>query len=322
MINRNFEEAINPEFVHISVFWREILDYVERYSTNGESIFVDSTLGEGGHSELILKNFPMMKVIAFERDEEILQIAKKRLEPFGERITFINDNFSNISKYFDDSTLVNFILYDFGISSFHFDKSDRGFTFSKDQPLDMRLSSNLKLKAADIINGYREREMSDIFYKYGEERWTKKIVQSIIKRRETEPFNSTLDLAEFVLKVIPRKFHVKNIHPATRIFQALRIAVNEELQAIEQALEESYKFVEKGGVIMAISFHSLEDRLAKNGFKVLERGCTCGLDNKHCFCTNKPFVKILSKKPILPKEDEIKINSRSRSAKLRVCERL
>ncbi len=310
-------------YVHYPVFYREILCQVSELKDVGCRTFVDCTTGEGGHSSLLLENFSEIKLICFERDPQILEIAKSRLAEHGNRVTFINDNFSNIKLYFENSINdLSGILYDFGISSYHFDSSKRGFTFREDQPLDMRLDPKVKYTAADIINTFPEREMTDIFYKYGEERWSKKIVLDICRIRETDKILTAKALADIVLKSIPRKFHVKNIHPATRIFQALRIYVNSELSAIEESLKDSWKYLSPGGRIMAISFHSLEDRITKTIFRNLSKGCWCDENSEICMCDRIPRVKLITKRPILPGEEEMAENNRSRSAKLRICEKI
>lgn len=317
-------ERVENGFAHISILREEILSFVRESVFSGEGLFADCTCGEGGHSEILLSTFPNLKIIAFERDPEILAIAEKRLKRFGSRIEFVNSNFSEISSIINDKGLeLQYILFDFGISSYHFDKSGRGFSFRAAEPLDMRLDSdNGRKSAADFVNYTSERDLTDIFYRFGEERWAKKIAAYICAAREKHPFKTTEELADIVKRAIPKRFHVKNIHPATRVFQALRIAVNGELDSIQAALKDLWKLVNDGGRIMAISFHSLEDRLVKNAFRDWARGCSCGREGRECMCTEKPFVKILSKKPVIPSEDEIAANKRARSAKLRACERI
>jgi len=318
-MRHNIDEAYNESYVHMPIFWREILDFVEESKFGARGTFVDCTCGEGGHSEMILSHCENISVIAFERDPEILAIAQKRLEPFGERIRFVNDNFSEFKEHIEED--VHFILYDFGISSYHFDESARGFAFREDEPLDMRLDG-VGDSARDLVNKLRHDELADLIYLYGEERWSRNIAKYIVGARGEKPIETTKELADIVLRAIPHRFHVKNIHPATRTFQALRIAVNNELEAIEKSLKNSWKSLVPEGRIMGISFHSLEDRIVKNEFRFLARGCQCYNDPKHCMCRNKPFVKILTKKPLIPLDDEIKYNNRSRSARLRVAEKL
>ncbi len=309
-------------YTHIPVLWREIFGFIDESPLEGKGTLVDCTLGEGGHSEKILERFDKITIIAFERDREILEIAKQRLERFMERIRFINDNFSEISRYLhQESAVVEYVLYDFGISSYHFDRSGRGFSFAGDEPLDMRLNGG-DMTAADVVNGFREKELADIFYTLGEERWSRKIARAIVHDRQGKKFETTGDLAGLILRVVPKRYQVKNIHPATRVFQALRIFVNGELDAIEKSLAGLPGNVAPGGRVMAVSFHSLEDRIVKNRFRRWSKGCVCGLDERHCMCAGPALVKILTKKPIIPENDEIEFNSRSRSARLRVCERV
>jgi 16S rRNA (cytosine1402-N4)-methyltransferase len=316
----NIKDFVDNDYSHKSIMLREILHSIENTNKH-DGIFVDCTLGEGGHSLFLLQNFNKMKIIGFERDAEILILAKERLSEFENRVTFINDNFSKIGFHLNSMDLkADYILYDFGISSFHFDISKRGFAFKDDEPLDMRLGLNKKnITASYVVNNYTEAQLTAIFYRYGEENWSKHIAKIICERRKNKPISTSGELADIVLAAIPKKFHVKNIHPATRIFQAIRIEVNDELSAIEKSLNESYKYCNADGLIMAISFHSLEDRIVKDHFKRLSRGCLCFCEPKDCMCANKPFVEILTKKPITPSEDEIEFNKRARSAKLRVC---
>jgi 16S rRNA (cytosine1402-N4)-methyltransferase len=318
-MRHNIDEAYNKSYVHMPIFWREILEFVEESPNGARGTFVDCTCGEGGHTEMILSRCEHLNVIAFERDPDILEVAKERLAPFEGRVRFINDNFSAFEEHIDED--VQFVLYDFGISSYHFDESARGFTFKEDEPLDMRLDVSGK-SAKDLVNELRQDELSDLIYLYGEERWSRNIAKYIVGARGKKKIETTGELADIVLRAIPHRFHVKNIHPATRTFQALRIAVNNELEAIEKTLKASWKSVVPEGRIMCISFHSLEDRIAKNEFRFLSRGCQCYNDPKHCMCRNKPFVKILTKKPLVPLDDEIEFNKRSRSARLRVVEKL
>lgn len=322
-MRHNPEEEQTGEYAHTPVMWREVLEYIRGITDCTGHMIVDCTMGEGGHTELFLEQFKDAKIAGFERDEEILEIAKGRLEKYQDRINFVNDNFKNIREHLgDEKGHIKSFLYDFGISSFHFDKSGRGFAFSKNEALDMRLDKNSRLDAFYVVNKYDEKRLTDIILKYGEERWAKRIAKVIVENRVKKPIETTTDLAEIVLRAIPRKFHVRNIHPATRVFQALRIEVNDELSSIERSLWDAAGLLARGGRIIAISFHSLEDRIVKNIFKRLSVGCTCNLDPRYCQCHSAPVVKILTKKPMLPEDDEVAMNKRSRSAKLRVCEKI
>lgn len=310
------------QYAHIPVMPREIVQFVETSAYRGAGVLVDCTVGEGGHSGLLLERFRDMRIIAFDRDGGIMEIARERLKQHAGRIDFINDNFSHISQHLDTmKNGINYFLYDFGISSYHLDASGRGFSFSKDERLDMRLDDSSE-SAYHIVNSAGEKELAEIIFRYGEERWSRKIASAIVRSRRGRPVETTGELAGIVLGAIPKKFHVKNIHPATRVFQALRIAANDELSAIERTLGDAHGLLAAGGRIMAISFHSLEDRIVKEKFRRLGRGCTCTADPRACRCANQPYVKILTKKPLRPELDEIEKNSRSRSARLRVCEKI
>jgi 16S rRNA (cytosine1402-N4)-methyltransferase len=313
----------DEKIVHKPVMWREVLKFAGEANGAGDNIFVDCTLGEGGHTELLLGTYKDLKIIAFERDAEILERAKGRLTEYINRIEFINDNFANIAEYLDGrKSKISGFLYDFGISSYHFEKSGRGFGFTLDEPLDMRLNENAGLNAHYIVNKYPENKLNEIFREYGEERWAKRIAKVICERRTRKSIDTSGELADIVKSSIPAKFRVKNIHPATRIFQAVRIEVNDELNAIRRSLKGAHEFLAAGGLIIAISFHSLEDRIVKDQFRRLAKGCVCELPPQHCVCDGKPFVEVLTKKPVSPSEEELAENRRSRSAKLRACRKV
>ncbi len=319
--NRSIDQFYNPAYIHKPILWREIAGFIEGSLKKGEGVLADCTLGEGGHSELFLGMFPGLSITAFERDCEILERAKERLADFGDRISFVNSNFSSIAEHFEGKRKPDYILYDFGISSYHYEKSGKGFAFSVDQPLDMSLDGD-GLNAWHVINRYSEKELARVFKEYGEENWAVHIAKIIVERRAKEPVDTTGQLASIVLAAIPKKFHVKNIHPATRIFQGIRIEVNGELWAIEEGLKGGFSVLENGGVMMAISFHSLEDRIVKNFFRRMKDGCLCGNDPQRCICMNKPFMELLTKKPVEADDDEVRWNNRSRSAKLRAAVKL
>jgi 16S rRNA (cytosine1402-N4)-methyltransferase len=331
-MRHNTNEDISA-IVHTPVLWQEISDYIENSKFKGRGLLADCTLGEGGHSELYLTKFPELKIVAFERDIEILKKAEKRLEPFKDRIELINDNFSEISKHLQGKGEINYLLYDFGISSFHYEQSGRGFTYSKDEPLDMRLSADQDLTAFDVVNSYIEKDLSDIIRDFGEDSWHQKIASVICSERKIKKIETASELASIILRAIPKKFHVKNIHPATRVFQALRIEVNDELSSIEKSLEDSFGFLSSGGRIMAISFHSLEDRIVKNMFKkfaglsIVDTNEQKGAGPKYVMDIRRPVKHekkaiLLTKKPVTPSQDELNTNRRSRSSKLRVCEKI
>ncbi len=319
--NQDVSSLHNPAYVHKPILWREIVDITDGSLKKGNGLFADCTLGEGGHSEILLKLFPEIKITGFERDSAILERAGKRLAQFGDRVRFVNSNFSDIEDVFGPHDRPDYMLYDFGISSWHFEESGRGFSFANDEPLSMSLDGT-GADARDVVNSYPEKELNRIFRDYGEEKWAARIALVICERRVQAPVETTGQLASIVMAAIPKKFHVKNIHPATRVFQALRIEVNRELEAIEKGLAAGFDALAPGGVMMTIAFHSLEDRIAKNFFRRMNHGCLCGLEPQHCMCRNGSFAEILTKKPVTPADDEVAWNNRSRSAKLRAIMKL
>lgn len=292
---------------HIPVLPKEILEYFHQIENLENPIFLDGTAGEGGHGELILKEFATAKLILNDRDPAMLARASQRLSSYSERFFPIEGNFSDINAK-DLKEKFGFfkfdgILLDLGISTFHLVGSDRGFSFKKDEYLDMRLDENSKLTAFEVLNKYKAEKLSQIFREYGEENWTKKIVEKILLVRKKNPIRTTLDLAKLVESVIPRKFWPDKTHPSFRVFQAVRIEVNHELEHIKKGLENLSHLLNSGGILCVISFHSLEDRIVKQAFKEKQR---CEM------------FRIITKKPVTTGEEEIKSNPSSRSAKLRV----
>lgn len=292
---------------HIPVLPKEILEYFHQIENKTNPTFLDGTAGEGGHSELILKEFPSAKLILNDRDSIMLSRATKRLNEFQGRFFPLQGNFSQIEasdlEERIETTKVDGILLDLGISTFHLTTSERGFSFKKDEYLDMRLDESGKLTAFEVLNKYKAEKLSQIFREYGEENWTKKIVEKILLLRKKNPIRTTLDLAKLVESVIPRKFWPDKTHPSFRVFQAVRIEVNNELSHVREGIENLSGLLNKGGILCVISFHSLEDRIVKQVFKEKTK------DN---------MFTILTKKPITPSESEIQFNVSSRSAKLRV----
>ncbi|MCE9501467.1 MAG: 16S rRNA (cytosine(1402)-N(4))-methyltransferase RsmH [Leptospira sp.] len=296
--------------VHIPVLSREILTFFGELSDAGNLQFLDGTAGEGGHSEMILNAFPGSKVVLFDRDDEMIERSKKRLEKFSERVLFENRNFSEIdSGLLRESRLpetFDGILLDLGISTYHLTGSERGFSFKRDEVLDMRLDSSSNLTALEIIKRYNTENLHRIFREYGEENWAKKIAERLVDSRKKNPIRTTGELAKFVESVIPRKFWPPKTHPAIRVFQALRIEVNQELVHIEKGISKLAGLLNENGILCIISFHSLEDRIVKNQMKDLVKG--------------GGFV-LLTKKPVIPGDEEISQNGASRSAKLRAIQR-
>ncbi len=307
--------------VHKPVLFREIMQLVDDSKNAAKGLMIDATLGEGGHSLLMLQRYPALKIVAFERDPVILEHARENFKNFGDRFQSFNDNFSSIPEWLEENSIrPDYLLFDFGISSFHLEESQRGFSFARDEILDMRLDPDLKESASRIINTYKEKDLADIIFFYGEERWSRRIARRIVAERDKEPIERTSRLAEIVLMAIPKKYHVRNIHPATRTFQAFRIKVNMELEAIKVTLDAIPDYFQEGARIMAISFHSLEDRIVKDRFRRWSKGCRCHLELKDCSCDDEPFVRLLNRKPIMASEEEKYENSRARSARLRACE--
>ncbi len=307
--------------LHYSVMSDEVLEYLAPKAE--EALFIDCTLGEGGHSERLLAAFPSLRVLGIDADEQILKKAQERLAPFGERFRPYHGWFN---VFFRDYPLggerPEAILFDLGVSLYHFEEAKRGFTFRKDEPLDMRLNADLEISAKDIVNSYPVRELEDVIRNYGEERYAHKIAAAICRERESGEIHSTSRLAELIVNAVPPKYRHGRIHPATRTFQALRIMVNGELARLESALEDALEVLNVGGRIGVISFHSLEDRIVKWFFKEKNKDCTCPPDWPICKCGGSRIVDILTKKPIRPEEHEIVSNPPSRSAKFRVGEKL
>ena len=278
-----------PAFIHIPVLGVEV---VEGLAVQAGSHYLDATVGGGGHSRLILEAAPDVRITAIDQDEQAIAAAEAKLAEFGDRVQFRRSNFAE----FQPSEQFDGIIADLGVSSAQFDTADRGFSFRLEAPLDMRMDQRQTLTAAEVINTWDEAKLADIFYHYGEERLSRRIARRIVERR---PFHTTTELAEAIAYSVPRAYRYGRIHPATRVFQGLRIAVNRELAVLETFLQQAPTWLKPEGRIGIISFHSLEDRLVKHAFKDSE------------------LLTVLTKKPIVPQEAEIEVNSRSRSAKLR-----
>ena len=307
----------NIDIQHIPVMVPEILKYLE-VSSGGR--YIDCTLGEGGHTKSLLEaSNPGGEVLGIDADHEAIEVSKNRLEEYGERFIYDNSNFKNIKKIAMKSKFVpcHGILFDLGVSSLQLDKESRGFSFRRKAPLDMRFSINQTLTAKDVLNTFSESEISDILYQYGEERQSRKIAKLIIENR---PLSNADELSDLIKKNI-RQTNYK-INPSTKTFQALRIYINEELNSLSQALEQSLEILGVGGRMAVISYHSLEDRIVKNFFKKESKYCICPPNIPECDCGHFPKLKIITKKPVSPSQSEIDANKRSRSAKLRVVERI
>ena len=309
-------------FSHVSVL---LFECIEALNIRDGYTYVDCTTGGGGHSLEIAKRLgPSSRLICFDRDKDAIAAAKERLKDYLDKITFVNDNFSGLEKVVEDYKIDNLggVLADLGCSSYQFDTPERGFSYMHDARLDMRMDTDSSLSAYEIVNGYSEEALKKIIYEYGEERFAPRIASAICKRRIEHPITTTHELTEIIKGAIPSAARADGPHPAKRTFQAIRIEVNGELDAIKPLIDSAAKNLVSSGRIAVISFHSLEDRLVKQGFKSLLGGCTCPKDFPICVCGRKPLIKEVTKKPILPTEEELENNPRSRSAKLRVAEKL
>ncbi|MFP4490162.1 MAG: 16S rRNA (cytosine(1402)-N(4))-methyltransferase RsmH [Spirochaetaceae bacterium] len=307
--------------VHYSVMTEEVLEYLAPKTEN--ALLIDATLGEGGHSEKFLSTFPGLRVVGIDADEQILEKAKQRLAPYGDRFRGYNSWFNVFFREYPlGGEQPDLILFDLGISMYHYERGERGFTFQKDEPLDMRLNGNLEIAAMDIVNTYPEEELREIISEYGEERYAGSIARAICREREKGEIRTSAALASVIRSTVPPKYRYGSIHPATRTFQAIRIMVNGELVRLEAALSNSLQVLKVGGRIGVISFHSLEDRIVKRFFREKNKDCTCPPDWPICKCGGKRVVDILTKKPLRPTEEEVNKNPPSRSAKFRVVEKL
>lgn len=294
------------EIVHYPVMWKEVLEYLKPVGEKAE--MVDCTTGEGGHTSLFLKKYPDLHVTGLDRDSSIQKKAIARLSEFGDRFTPVNTWFDDFFTSYSGPSL-DMVLFDLGISSYHYKESERGFSFLSNEKLDMRLNLDRDFSAYTVVNRYREKELADLIYKYGEERYSRRIAKAILTARMDGPVETAAQLAEIIKASVPAPYRRGKIHPATRTFQALRIEVNNELERIEPAIRGAVSALKPGGRVGVISFHSLEDRPVKWLFREL-----AGPDN--------PQVKILTRKPVFPSEEEVRENGPSRSAKFRVVEKL
>lgn len=310
------------EFSHKSVLMNEC---IEGLNIKPDGIYIDGTAGGGGHSyEIASKLTAGGKLYALDRDKEAVAAASERLKPFSERATVINANFSEIASVVNELKLprVDGILMDIGVSSYQLDNPERGFSYNHDAPLDMRMSREQETSAATVINEYTEFELEDIIWKYGEERWAKRIARFIVEERNIKPIETTFELNEIIKKAVPAGARRDGPHPSKRTFQAIRIAVNNELGELETALNDGIELLSDGGRFAVITFHSLEDRIVKNMFAQRVRGCICPPDMPVCVCGKKPELKLVNRKPIVAGKDELEENPRSRSAKLRIAEKI
>jgi 16S rRNA (cytosine1402-N4)-methyltransferase len=308
--------------IHRSVMTEEVMSYL---ITRPEGIYVDATLGMGGHTKSILEcTNSRSLVIGLDVDEEAISISRDILSKYNGHVIYRNSNFSDIDKVLDslDIREVDGIVADLGMSSYQIESSERGFSFMREEPLDMRMDPRLRFTAYDLVNEMTMDEISRVLKMYGEEKWSRRIAKRIVETRKDSPIKTSAELARVVSLAIPKKFHPAKIHPATKTFQALRIAVNNELENIREFIGKAVYRLRIGGRLVVISFHSLEDRLVKTIFRKLSSPCVCPPGMPECGCGKKQVLKVLTRSPIIPGDEEILNNLRARSAKMRVGERV
>lgn len=308
------------DFAHYSVMAKEC---IESLAIDPNGIYVDATLGGGGHSSLIAAKLQKGLLIGIDQDRDAIAAATQRLAPYGERFKAVKSNFSALRAVMEEQNLpaIDGILFDLGVSSFQLDEESRGFSYRFDAPLDMRMDRENPLDAYQVVNTYSKEQLTEILYRYGEERMSPRIAAAICRRREEAPIETTGQLVEIIEKVFPPKERYGNKHPAKRTFQAIRIEVNGELKILEQAIRDAVELLKPGGRIAVMTFHSLEDRIIKNVFADLASGCICNKNLPVCVCGRKPVIKQITHKPITATPQELAENNRSKPAKLRVAEK-
>ena len=309
------------EFYHVSVLLEECIDGL---NIKPDGIYVDGTLGGAGHSSQIAKRLTTGRLIGIDRDPVALKAAGERLAPYADRVTLVHSNFCEIAQVLKDLGIdgVDGILLDLGVSSPQLDDAERGFSYMNDAPLDMRMNGEDALSAYEVVNTWSYEELRRILFDYGEERYAPRIADAICRRREEKPIRTTLELVDIIRSAMPAAALREKQHPAKRSFQAIRIAVNDELGSVETVMRDAIPCLNPGGRLAIITFHSLEDRIVKNGMAEAAKGCTCPPSFPVCVCGKKPKVKLISRKPIVSGNEELERNPRARSAKLRICEKL
>ena len=309
------------EFHHVSVLLEECIDAL---AIKPDGIYVDGTLGGAGHSSRIAAQLTTGRLIGIDRDPVALKAAGQRLAPYQDRVTLVHSNFCEVKQVLADLQIpgVDGILLDLGVSSPQLDDGSRGFSYMADAPLDMRMNNEDTLTAHTVVNQWSYEELKRILFDYGEERYAPKIAAAICNRREVKPIETTLELVDIIRSAMPAAALREKQHPAKRSFQAIRIAVNDELGSVEKVMRDAVDCLNPSGRLAIITFHSLEDRIVKVGMADAAKGCTCPPNFPVCVCGNQPKVKIISRKPIVSGEEELERNPRARSAKLRVCEKI
>lgn len=309
------------DFKHVSVLLNET---IAGLNIKPDGIYVDGTLGGGGHACEVLKRLsPKGRFVGIDQDGEALKAAGERLKEFGEQVTLVRDNYCEIERVLNDLEIekVDGIVLDLGVSSYQLDNLERGFSYKSDAPLDMRMDTRQTLTAADVVNTYSENELFKIIRDYGEDKFAKNIAKHIVLARADKPFETTKELSDVIKRAIPMKFQAKGGHPAKKTFQAIRIEVNRELMVLKESIDKMIERLNPGGRICIITFHSLEDRIVKMKFRENENPCTCPSNFPVCVCGKKSKGKVVTKKPIIPSDDEIEENKRAKSSKLRIFER-
>lgn len=309
------------DFKHISVMLQECIDGL---NIKPDGIYVDCTLGGAGHSYAILQKLSQEgRLIGIDQDLDALAAAKEKLKEFN-NVTFVHNNFYNLEEILKELNIpkVDGILMDLGVSSYQLDEAERGFSYMQDAPLDMRMNRTSTFSAYNVVNEYSEEELYDVIKSFGEEKFAKKIATIIVDRRKKKPIETTLQLVDIIFAAIPAKFRKEGGHPAKRTFQAIRIEVNKELHILDKAISNGVEALNPGGRIAIITFHSLEDRIVKNKFRDLQDPCNCPKSLPMCVCGKTPIIKLVNRKPIEASQEELELNSRSKSAKLRVAEKI
>lgn len=309
------------EFKHISVLLNES---VEMLNIKADGVYVDGTLGGGGHSELIVKNLSDGLLIGIDQDKNAIEAATKRLMPYKDKVITVHDNFSNIKNILKEQNIpqIDGAILDLGVSSHQLDEGERGFSYNTNARLDMRMNTEAEFSAYELVNEYSEEDLKRIIYAYGEERFAPSIARNIVKERQNAPIETTFELSDIIKRAMPASARYADKHPAKRTFQAIRIEVNHELEILEGAIRDFVSSLKQGGVLAIITFHSLEDRIVKTVFNDLASGCTCPKSFPVCVCGKKPTGKLLNRKPVVSGEEELKNNNRAHSAKLRAIIKL
>ena len=309
------------EFKHVSVLLQETVDGL---NVKPDGIYVDGTLGGGGHSYEVCTRLGVKgSIIGIDQDEAAIEAASIRLKDFGEKVTIVRSNYCDMKSRLHELGIdkVDGIMLDLGVSSYQLDTADRGFSYREDAPLDMRMDQRSEMTARDIVNDYSEMDLYRVIRDYGEDKFAKNIARHIVRERAKRPIETTGELTEVIRHAIPMKFQKKTGHPAKRTFQAIRIELNRELDVLRDSLDDMIDTLNPGGRLCIITFHSLEDRIVKSAFKKNENPCTCPSDFPVCVCGKVSKGRVITRKPILPSEEEMEVNSRSKSAKLRIFER-